>query len=149
MRDPNDAILSLLLYVVLLLRDPDAKKGDPDAEKWPRGFIYIDRAQTEQQLDLVHDRGIYFTSCHGKAQLKAQKHWFSLEKHMQFTQNKDFCHTELSIKHSKMLIAGFTGKKTLYTCCFGNFLQWFLIFQKIFTLRNGTKQANFPNISQL
>ncbi len=30
-------------------------------KKWPRGFIYVDRAQTEQQLNLVHDRGIYFT----------------------------------------------------------------------------------------
>ncbi len=30
-------------------------------KKQPRGFIYVDRAQTEQQLNLVHDRGIYFT----------------------------------------------------------------------------------------
>ncbi len=30
-------------------------------KKWPHGFIYVDRAQTEQQLNLVHDRGIYFT----------------------------------------------------------------------------------------
>ncbi len=39
------------------------QKGDTDAKKKrPRGFIYVDRAQTEQQLNLVHDRGIYFTS---------------------------------------------------------------------------------------
>ncbi len=31
---------------------------DPDAKKWPRGFIYIDRAQTEQRLNLIHDRGL-------------------------------------------------------------------------------------------
>ena len=52
-RDP-DAIFTLLLYVVWSL-------GYPDAKKWPRGFIYVDRAQTEQLLNLVHDRGIYFT----------------------------------------------------------------------------------------
>ncbi len=46
----------------IITQDPDAKKGNTDAKKWPCGFIYVDRAQTEQQLNLVHDRGIYFTS---------------------------------------------------------------------------------------
>ncbi len=26
-------------------------------------FVYVDRAQIEQQLNLVRDRGIYLTSC--------------------------------------------------------------------------------------
>ena len=33
------------------------KKGT-HAKKLPHGFIYIDRALTEQRLNLVHDRGI-------------------------------------------------------------------------------------------
>ncbi len=42
----------------IITRDPNAKKGDPDAKKRLRGFIYVDRAQTEQTLNLVHDRGL-------------------------------------------------------------------------------------------
>ena len=42
--------------------NPDANKGTLMLKNDHMVFVYINRAQTEQQLNLIHDRGIYFTS---------------------------------------------------------------------------------------